>query len=152
MMICTLHALGAMLAEAPPPPDTMISGSWIIAAIGAVSTAAVGIIGKMKVDEAKRTKTSTVLENQPLAVSLVDTLATKDELRELEARLVSEIKKLEAAIANERSVARIANGNLHARIDKSTEGIAEMKGQLTQMNANLNRVLDLMINPLKPKH
>lgn len=143
-----------ILAEAATS-DPMISGNWLIALVGAISTGAVAIIGKMKVDQAKRTKTATVVENQPLSVAVVDTLATKEEMRELEARLVSEIKKLESAIANERSVARIANGNLHARIDKSAEGIAEMKGQLTQMNANLNRLLDLVMNfpnSPKPKH
>ena len=123
----------------------MISGNWIIGLIGALTTAAVAIIGKLKLDAAKREKSSVRIEDQPLAVSLVETLATKDEMKELEGRLVREIKKLEEVISSERGVARTANGNLHARIDKSSESLANMMGQLTQISANLNLLIDIHV-------
>ena len=136
---------------ASTPPDTLISGNWIIAIIGALTTAAATIIGKMKIDQAKREKTSTRIEGQPIGVELVETLATKQEMRELEARLVAEIKKLESAASKERDVARIANGNLHARIDKSSEALAEMKGQLIQISANLSRLVDMAMKQPRPQ-
>jgi len=131
-------------------PDTLISGNWIIGIVGALTTAAATIIGKMKIDQAKREKTSTRIEDQPLAISLVETLATKDEMQALEARLVAEIKKLETAASKERDVARAANGNLHARIDKSSEALAEMKGQLIQISANLSRLVDMAMKSPRP--
>jgi hypothetical protein len=124
-------------------PDTMISGTWLIGAIGALSTAAALIIGKLQVDKVKRDKTSTRIEDQPISISLVETLATKEEMKELEGRLVDEIKKLEGSISKERDIARTANGNLHARIDKSAEAMAEMKGQLIQISANTSRLIDM---------
>lgn len=133
-------------------PDTLISGNWIIAIIGTLTTAATAIIGKLKLDQVKREKMSTRIEGQPIGVELVETLATKQEMRELEARLVTEIKKLESAASKERDVARIANGNLHARIDKSSEALAEMKGQLIQISANLSRLVDMaMKTPRTPR-
>jgi hypothetical protein len=87
----------------------------------------------------------TTLEDQPIGVELVETLATKDEMRQLEARLVAEIKKLEGAILNERAVARTANGNLHARIDADSKAISNMTGQLTQIDANLSRLINLQL-------
>ena len=121
--------------------DPMISGNWLLGLLGALTTAAVAIIGKLKVDAAKREKSS-----------VVETLATKDEMRALEDRLVAEIKKLEGAISKERDIARTANGNLHARIDKSAEALAAMNGQLIQISANLNRLIDLALNtPRTPR-
>ncbi len=125
--------------------DPMISGNWIIAIVGALTTAATGIIGKLKLDAARRDRTSTQIEGQPISVALVETLATKAEMRDLEGRLVNEIKKLETVISGERSVARTAVGNLHARIDKTAEGLAATTATMTQLNANLNRVLDLLL-------
>lgn len=144
----------ALLAEiTQTQPDTLISGNWLIGIIGALSTATAAIIGKVRVDQVKRQRTSTRIEDQPLAVSLVETLATKEEMRELEGRLVAEIKKLESAASKERDVARTANGNLHARIDKSAEAMAEMKGQLIQISANLNRLVDMAVgkSPRTPR-
>lgn len=128
----------------------MISGNWLIGVLGALSTAAVAVIGKLKLDQAKRERTSTRIENLPITVSLVETLATKEEMASLEARLVAEIKKLEGSLGKERDVARTANGNLHARIDKTSDNLSLMRGEIGQMNANLNRLIDLAMNP-KPR-
>ena len=131
-------------------PDPMISGNWLIAILGALSTAAAALIGKNRVDAAKREATNTTIDGQPLTISLVETLATKEEMKELEGRLVTELKKLENAMTSERSVARVANGNLHARIDKSAESLAEMKGQLSQISANTDRLIDMAMHT-KPR-
>ena len=132
-----------ILAEAASDP--MISGNWLIALVGAISTGAVAIIGKMKVDQA-RMKTSTVIENQPLPVNLVDTVATKEELKSLERRILKEITKQESAFEKERDVTREELGKIHSRLDRTSECIAEVKGQLSQIEKNLNRVLNILTN------
>lgn len=135
-----------ILAEAANASDPMISGNWLIGVIGAISTGAVAIIGKMKVDQVRRMKTSTVIENQPLPVNLVDTVATKEELKSLERRILKEITKQESAFEKERDVTREELGKIHSRLDRTSECIAEVKGQLSQIEKNLNRVLNILTN------
>lgn len=122
--------------------DPMIPGTWVTGFIVAV----LGVIGGW-VTKGKIARTS--VEPNPLPVEVVESLATKEEMRELEGRLVSEIRKLENALGKERDVARTANGNLHARIDRTSEAIAGVTGQLSQMNSNLDRLLDLATKPLR---
>lgn len=136
----------AMMADVTPvTADPMISGTWLIGIIGALSTAAVGIMGKVNVDKARKQR-STIIENQPVGVRLEeqpDPPATKKELLALETRLTTELKKIEEALGKERDIARVANGNLHTRADKSVEVMAEMKGELKQISENVDRLLDL---------
>lgn len=128
------------LATASGQNDSMLITGGAIVAIG---TAAAAIIAAFKKGQASRIS----VDPQPLSVALTQTLATKQELAELETRIVGELKKFETALLTERSVARTANGNLHARIDKTVESMAEMKGELHQINANLNRLVDLAMQP-----
>lgn len=108
---------------------------WITTFVVAVISA---VLGK-KVSDAKRVKVSP----SPFPIELSEKVATKEELDALEERISEELQKIEAALLKERDVARTANGTIHARIDKSTEAIAEVKGELNQINANLSRLLDL---------
>jgi hypothetical protein len=108
------------------------------------------VIKAFRAGEEKGKKTRTQVEPNPLPVSLVAALATKEELQALEARLTHELKKLETALVGERGVARTANGNLHARIDKTSEGLAAVQATMTQINANLNRMMDMMMAAAKP--
>lgn len=136
MITALLHAT----ASAPGQNDSMLITGGAIIAIG---TASAAIIAAFKKGKASRVS----LDPQPLSVALTQTLATKQELAELETRIVGELKKFETALLTERSVARAANGNLHARIDKTVESMAEMKGELHQINANLNRLVDIAMQP-----
>jgi len=117
-----------------------------VAAIAAVGVAVASAIRAFRAGEEKGKQQRTKIEPTPLPVSLVSQLATKEEMRDLEGRLVAEIKKLETALVGERGVARTANGNLHARIDKVAEGLASTTATMTQLNAGLNRVLDLLVS------
>ena len=119
-----------------------MDAAWVTGFVVAI----LGAVGTM-MGYSKGRKTSTAVEPNPLPVAMVQDLATKEELRELEARLVAELKKLETAISSERAVARTANGNLHARIDKISEGLAGTTATMTQLNASLNRVLDALLKP-----
>jgi len=124
---------------------TMIPGEWIITVIVAVIGALGGIYLKRTGVAQGRAEQSTVIANEPLSIAITQTLATKDELEALEQRIMEELKKLEGSLSNERAVARNADGNLHARINKAVEGMAEMKGELHQINANLSRLIDMAI-------
>ena len=134
-----------------PLAETLISGDWIIGIVIAIITAVGGVWLKSSSEErgarCERETRSTTIEGQPVGIALVKTLATKDELEAQEVRIVAELKKLEGALNSERSVARVANGNIHARIDKTVEGMAEMKGELHQINANLSRLIDIAMHP-----
>lgn len=107
--------------------------------IGAILTALAGggFIGK-KVQESKEVK----ITPNPLPVSLVNKLATKEEVEEVEQRLGSHIDEIKVAMSEERSIARTAQGKTHARIDKVAENLAEMRGELRQINSNLERLLN----------
>jgi hypothetical protein len=116
-----------------------------VAAITAVGAALAVAVKAFRAGETKGKQTKTELEPNPLPVAMVSELATKEEMREQEGRLVAELKRLETALTGERSVARTANGTLHARIDKMAEGLASVTATMTQMNGSLNRVLDLLV-------
>lgn len=136
-MIATIVTLAQSASGAS---DGMLITGGAIVAIG---TATAAVVAAFKKGQASRVS----VDPQPLSVALTQTLATKGELAELEARIVAELKKFETALTTERSVARTANGNLHARIDKTVESLMEMKGELHQINANLNRLVDLAMKP-----
>jgi hypothetical protein len=141
--ISTVAILAAAGQQGPSVDGAWVTG-FVVAVLGAVGT----LLGYQK-----GRKTKTEVEPNPLPVAMVSELATKDELTALEARLVGEIKKLETALVGERGVARTANGNLHARIDKTSEGLAAVQATTTQINANLNRLMDLlMTGVVKPNH
>lgn len=127
-----------LIASTPPHPDPLDKIlPWITTFVVAVISA---VIGK-KVSDAKKVR----VEPNPFPIELSEKVATKEELDALEERIGAELKKIEAALLKERDVARTANGNLHARIDKSTEALAEVKGELHQINENLSRLLDVAI-------
>lgn len=134
----TLPMLLELLANTPTstgftPEQVAALVIAIIAALGGG-----GFLGK-KISDAKRIR----VEPSPLPVEIVKNLATKDELDEVEKRIAGEFKKIESALAKEREVARTAQGNLHARADKTAEALAEVRGELNQINENLGRLLDL---------
>lgn len=90
-------------------------------------------------------KESFELSPNPLPVEIAKTLATKDELNELEVDVNGRFDRIETQISEERSTARIAIGNVHKRIDTVVENTSEIKGELKQVNANLGRLLDQQI-------
>jgi hypothetical protein len=142
--------INQLILAAAADADQMISGQWLIGAIGAVATGIALVVGKTQGRRQARAETTTLIEGQPISVAMASKMVTKDELAELENRLVTEIKKLEQALGKERDVARTANGNLHARIDKTSDSLNLMRGEIGQMNANLSRLIDLSMNP-KPR-
>ena len=118
----------------------MISGNWIIAVIGAIASGAALFWGQ---HQGKKEATETKISNQPIRIHDESPSATQDELRELKEDIDKRLQKIEQALLDERTVARQANGNIHARIDKQSETMAEMKGELHQVGSNVRALLDI---------
>lgn len=132
------------LAEATTTAaDPMISGNWILALIGALASAGTLIYGKAQGRKEGREKRSVTLEDQPIGFSHHSPPATQAELSDLKRDMDGRLAKIENTLSEERSIARTANGNLHARIDKSTEALAEVKGEIRQIGDNVSRLLEL---------
>lgn len=130
-------------APTPLEGDPQISGQWIIHVIGAIATGAALFWGKTQKDQKNQALKSKVqIADQPVGVSLKKALATVDQVNELESRIEAELTGIKTALKEERSIARVAQGNLHARLDKVMEAQAEARGELKQINQNVERLLE----------
>lgn len=69
-------------------------------------------------------------------------LVTQDELNGHLIRIESNFREIQKALAKERDIARQAQSNVHARLDKMMENQAESRGELNQINLNVQRLLD----------
>jgi hypothetical protein len=137
-----------------------------VAAIAAVGVAVASAIRAFRAGEEKGKQQRTKIEPTPLPVSVISQLATKDEMKELEGRLVGEIRKLETQVHGERSVARTANSNIHHRLDTMAEkkdlvriheridtqaiATASAAAALHEVKNNVNQLLSLALTTRKP--
>lgn len=128
-----------MAAQAAQGADDSVSGKVVVAIIGAICTGVAGILAHKHGEKSAR---EAHVKPLPLPVSLVEKLATKEQLDEVEQQLDGRIGKVESALTEERRVAREAQSNVHRRIDKVAESLAEVRGELRQLNANLARLIE----------
>ena len=133
-----------------------------VAAIAAVGTAIAAVIKAHKAGEEKGKAMRAKIEPTPLPVAIMGQLATKEEMRDLESRLVTEIRKLETQVHGERSVARTANSNIHQRLDQMAEkkdltriheridtqavATASAAAALQEVKNNVNQLLSIALN------
>jgi 3-keto-L-gulonate-6-phosphate decarboxylase len=137
-----------------------------VGAVAALGTAVAAVIRAHKAGEEKGKATRTKIEPSPLPVEVSAELATKDELREVEQRLTVEIRKLENHQNGERTIARNANSNIHARLDKMAEksdllriheridaqslATATAAASLAEVKSNVGKLLDIALAKTKP--
>lgn len=141
-----------------PPADPQISGNWITALMVAAITALGGIWLSYKRGQANPNSETTIKSPVPeVTVRQATNYASQEELaglrhevEELRADVDKKLDKLLEGQSDERRVAREALGKVHLRADKTAEALAEMKGELTQMNKNLERLLEHSMQP-KPR-
>lgn len=124
-------------------------GALILAVIAALGGG--GLVGRLMGKKEEQAKQQTEVGPQPFQIEEVEKLATKKEVGELEKRLVGELEKIQDAQAEERRVARDAQGKVHARSDKNAEALAELKGEVHQMSKNLERLLTIATTPKPPR-
>jgi hypothetical protein len=136
------------LATATATADPLISGNWIIAAIGALASAAALVMGKMQGRKEAETKRTVKVEDQPLKVTadMPEPFATLRALESLKSDVHGRLKKIEVALNEERGIARTANSNIHQRIDKLTENTAELNGQIDQVDKNVRLILERLLS------
>ena len=138
-------------AAAAQSPDTMISGNWIIAFVGALATGIALVIGKVREKQAhergvKEGATKVEVAGDINTKEHVE-LVTKTQLDERLGALEADIHEIKNALSKERDTARDSLGKVHARLDKVMENQALSRGELTQISLNVQRVLDLTSKP-----
>ncbi len=147
-----MNMIPQLLADAAPDP--MISGNWIIAVIGAIAAAVSLFIGK-KVGKDSATRDITIRPPVP-------TVRTQEEPEYVTleifnghlARIEGSFAKIEQALDSERGIARLANGNIHKRIDALSEKMGErlgvMEGTLKGVAETTHTLLDIALGKKPP--
>lgn len=132
----------AHLAEAMVDPQ--ISGNWIIAVIGALGSAFALFYGKRQgIKEAANSITiASPVPKIDVTTKEHPDFVTHNQLNGHLERIEDTFNDIKKSLDNERTVARTANGNLHQRIDKVIENQAESRGELKQINLNVQRLLN----------
>jgi hypothetical protein len=147
------------LASAAPTADPQISGNWITAFVIAVITAAGGIWLSYKRGQANPSHETTIkspvptvtVRNEPRWATHDELAAVANDMADLREDVDKKLDKLLAGQAEERRVAREALGKVHSRSDANAVALAELKGEMGQINANVQRLLTLATNTKPPR-
>lgn len=127
--------------------DPMISGNWLIGIIGALTTGAAAIIGKlMGRKEGETSREVTLKKPVPTVVTREEPQwASRPDLEAHEERTANELKQVWEAIDGERKIAREALGRIHTRLDNQSTATATLQGTVNAVNSNVNKLLDLAL-------
>ena len=148
-----------MLAETASGPNDMVS-------LGALGTFILGI-GGMIITWLKRNdlKTQGAKEQQERSVSISDQpvhvsteerpqWVTKQTFDAHVQRMESSIEEIKEALDGERGIARLANGNLHKRIDAMSEKfgdrLSNLEGTSRGVKETVDKLLDIALGKIKP--
>ncbi len=136
------------LAQAAPEADPTISGAWalklvagIFTGLGILFTAVWAAYKRGQVNPAHETTLKAPLPEvttRPAAVFIV-----RSEFDELKADMEKNFDELKKAMAEERRIAREAQGRVHSRSDANAVALAELKGEVHGMSKNVERLLTL---------
>lgn len=142
-----------MIADTLANADPLISGSWIIAVIGAIASGAALFWGKQ---QGKKEATETKISGQPIGIKMHPDFVTHEVFQGHIARIEDDINEIKGSLDGERSIARLANGNLHKRIDALSESLggrlAHLEGSVEKVAETTNKLLDLALSDhAKPK-
>jgi hypothetical protein len=141
---------------APASPDPMISATAVTGIIGAITTLVVGIIAKLKVDAVKNESREVTLKKP------VPTVRTQEEPEFVTMgvfnghlqRIENSFDEIKEALEGERGTARIAQGNIHKRIDalseKLTEKLSRLEGTSGAVKETVDRLLTMALEATKP--
>lgn len=114
--------------------------TFVLGVIGAVATPA---LKKRWKEEALRDAHVTISTPVPTIHTKEEVeLVTQDELNGHLIRIEANFREIKDALAKERDVARTAQSNVHSRLDEVMENQAESRGELKQINLNVQRLLD----------
>lgn len=152
-----------LILLANTPPDPLISGAFALKLVAGIFSGLAVLITAVwaayKKGQAAPATTTTLTEPVPtITVQPAMRWATHDELAavsvevaELREDVDKKLDKLLAGQAEERRVAREALGKVHGRSDKNAEALAEMKGELTGLSRNVERLLAIATQSKPPR-
>jgi hypothetical protein len=133
----------------------MISGQWITAFVVAV----IGAIGAVWIKAKHAGKREGMSENVTLKspVPRLDVNTREDpdyvthgQLNGHLTRIEDTFEEIKEALNSERGIARLANGNIHKRIDALSERLGErlssLEGKTIGVADNVNKLLDIALN------
>lgn len=149
-----------LLAAASASPDTLISGNWIIAVIGALATGAALVIGKFQGrKQGLQEATNNVTLQSPVPRFGVDMkedpdFVTHNQLNGHLDRIEATFEEIKDALDGERGIARVANGNIHKRIDALSERLGDrlsnLEGTSRGVKETVDKLLDIALGKIKP--
>lgn len=146
-----------MLAEAAAGADQLIPGSVVTNIITTIGGLVLGVIGKLQIDKARAASGET--PNKPAATVSVTTqevpqFVTQSQLQEDVARIEHTLDEFKEALESERGIARIANGNIHKRIDAMSvhlgDRLASLEGSSRSVADTVGKLLDLALAKKPP--
>ena len=126
-----------MMAQAEGDQVSVVA---VTAIIGAVFAGLAGLVGKNYGEKRAR---EVMITPNPLPVELVKTLATKEDLEEVESQLETRITRVEDAAAEDRKVLRHMEGKIHDRVDQMAEKLNGMSGELKKIGESVGLLLEL---------
>lgn len=123
-----------------PIPHEVLSGGAVVGIIGAISTLVVGIIGKLKVDQA-RNQSNDVTIKRP-----VPTVETREKpVLAIKADVDSAIKRIEDQHNKCQQYQGEQRANIHHRLDDQVKALARMEGTLASVQQTTSTLLDLAL-------
>lgn len=138
--------------------DVMISGEWIttisVAVIGAIG--AVWLKGRSS-GKQEAQESSVSIADQPVHVSTEERpqWVTRQTFDEHVQRMEASIDEIKDSLDGERGIARVANGNLHKRLDALSEKfgdrLSNLEGTSKGVNETVNKLLDIALGKIKPR-
>lgn len=85
------------------------------------------------------------IKTEPVWASREELAKVQHELKELRTDVDHKLDRLLQGQAERTDVARVALGKVHKRLDDNTEDLALVRGELTQVNQNVGRLLDIAL-------
>ncbi len=135
----------------------MISGDWLIKIIGAIFTGAALVLGRYWGRKEAASEERSVTFKPP-----VPTVRTQEEPEFVTMnvfnghllRIETNFEEIKEALDSERGIARLANGNIHKRIDALSEKMGErlgnLEGTLKGVAETTRTLLDLALSKKPP--
>ena len=139
--------------------DPQLSGSWVLelvmklfAGFALLIAAAWAAYKKGQANAPTSTETTlkppvptVTIKTEPVWASREELAKVQHELKELRTDVDHKLDRLLEGQAERADVARTALGKVHKRLDDNTEDLALVRGELTQVNQNVGRLLDIAL-------
>jgi hypothetical protein len=152
MTMPLLAAIPCLLAQSMPVPPMpvdagMLSATAVTAIIGAITTLVVGVIGKLKVDQAKAQASDVTLRKPVPTIETREkpVLVTKTDLDAHLNRIDGTIKEVKDSQVAYSNTNRVQTDQLHHRLNDQVKALSRMEGTLSSVQETTNTLLHLAL-------